>query len=476
MTWTLDDTWIVIIGMLCAGSCALLGNFLVLRRMSMMGDAISHAVLPGLVAAFWFTKSRSSFTMFAGAAVVGVLTAVFTQWVQSFGKVDRGASMGVVFTTLFAIGLIMLNIAIQEHKVDLDPGCVLYGMIDLAPLDTVHLGPVEVPRAAAVLGAVLLLNLTVVGLLYKEFKLSSFDPALATTLGINATFMHYLLMSLVAITTVASFEAIGSILVIAMLIVPAAAAFLMTERLGGMILVSIVIGSLSAALGHVAAIVVPPVFGFQDTTTAGMMATVAGLIFTGIMLLAPKQGIVMRVLDQRRLSRRIVREDILGLLYRVEEQAMPGSVARPDATGSPLPVLSTQGESVDRGTGSGLPVASSTPASALSALTLTQFNGALTHQQGAIRGGVHQLLRQGKLDQQRGAYALTGPGRDEARAMIRGHRLWESYLEQNLPLPVDHLHAPAEKLEHITDSAMRAKLAEATNDPAIDPQGRQVPR
>ncbi len=121
MNWTLDDTWIVIIGMLCAGSCALLGNFLVLRRMSMMGDAISHAVLPGLVAAFWFTGSRSSFTMFAGAAVVGVLTAVFTQWVQSFGKVDRGASMGVVFTTLFAIGLIMLNVAIQEHKVDLDP-------------------------------------------------------------------------------------------------------------------------------------------------------------------------------------------------------------------------------------------------------------------------------------------------------------------------------------------------------------------
>ncbi len=120
-TWNNQvDTWIVVIGVLCAGSCALLGNFLVLRRMSMMGDAISHAVLPGLAVAFLITGSRASPVMFVGAAIVGVLTALFTQWVHRFGEVDRGASMGVVFTTLFAIGLILI-VRAADH-VDLDPG------------------------------------------------------------------------------------------------------------------------------------------------------------------------------------------------------------------------------------------------------------------------------------------------------------------------------------------------------------------
>ena len=128
--WHLDG-WIVVAGMLCAMSCALLGNFLVLRRMSMMGDAISHAVLPGLAVAFLITGTRDSLPMFIGAAVVGVLTAVFTQWVNRFGKVEESASMGVVFTALFAIGLILIVRA--ADSVDLDPGCVLYGTISIAP-------------------------------------------------------------------------------------------------------------------------------------------------------------------------------------------------------------------------------------------------------------------------------------------------------------------------------------------------------
>ena len=124
MDWYAIDTWIVIVGMLAAVSCALLGNFLVLRQMSMMGDAISHAVLPGLAVAFLITGARASLAMFVGAAVVGVLTAVFTQWISRFGKVDQGASMGIVFTTLFALGLILI-VRAADH-VDLDAGCVLY--------------------------------------------------------------------------------------------------------------------------------------------------------------------------------------------------------------------------------------------------------------------------------------------------------------------------------------------------------------
>jgi len=278
MSWNFTDTWIVVTGALCAVACALPGCFLVLRRMSMMGDAISHAVLPGLALAFLFTGSRESLPMFAGAAVTGVLTALFTQWVNRFANVDRGAAMGVVFTTLFAIGLILI-VRAADH-VDLDPGCVLYGAIETsAPIV-----PGEIPRAAIVNGSVLLLNLGVIGVLYKELRLSAFDPALADTLGFSSNLLHYLLMTMVAITTVAAFESVGSIIVIAMLIVPAATAQLLTRRLLPMLLVASGVAVLSSVLGHLGALTVPRMFGFDGTTTSGMMAFAAGLLFTGAWL------------------------------------------------------------------------------------------------------------------------------------------------------------------------------------------------
>ncbi len=295
MNWYSIDTWIVIVGVLTAVSCAIPGNFLVLRKMSMMGDAIGHAVLPGLAIAFLLTHSRASFALFIGAALVGVLTAIFTQWISRFGHVDRGASMGIVFTTLFALGLLLI-VQAADH-VDLDPGCVLYGAIELTPLE-VSWRPalfgfeLEVPQAALVLSGVLLLNILFVVFFFKELRISSFDPELATTLGINAHLMHYLLMALVAITAIAAFEAVGSIIVIAMLIVPAATAHLLTDKLGPMVLISALLAALSAVLGHTGALIVPGWFGFESTSTAGMMAVMAGLIFALVFLFAPRYGMV----------------------------------------------------------------------------------------------------------------------------------------------------------------------------------------
>jgi len=305
MEWFAIDTWIVVVGVLAALACSLLGNFLVLRKMSMMGDAISHAVLPGLAIAFLITGARASFSMFLGAAIVGVLTAVFTQWISKFGNVDRGASMGIVFTTLFALGLLLIVQA--ADSVDLDPGCVLYGAIETTPLDVIWRPEffgvgLEVPRAAVVLAAVVLLNLAFVIGFFKELRISSFDPELATTMGINANLMHYLLMTLVAITTVAAFEAVGSIIVIAMLIVPAAAAHLLADRLVTMIVISGVLAMLSALLGHISALIVPGWFGFVDesgrslsTSTSGMMAVTAGFLFTLVLLFAPRYGVLSKL-------------------------------------------------------------------------------------------------------------------------------------------------------------------------------------
>jgi manganese/zinc/iron transport system permease protein len=294
MNWTTFDTWVVVVGALCAAACALPGCFLVLRKMSMMGDAISHAVLPGLAIAFLVTGSRASFPMFLGAAAAGVLTALFTQWISRFGNVDRGAAMGIVFTTLFAIGLLLIRRA-ADH-VDLDPGCVLYGAIELTPLDTLALAGLEVPRAALVNGGALLLNLLVLGALQKEFAIASFDPDLADTLGFRPQVLHYLLMTLVAVTTVAAFESVGSIIVIAMLVVPPATALLLTRNLRAMLLISVAAAVLSALLGHLAALAVPGWLGFASTTTSGMIAFASGLLFLLAWLLAPEEGLLARQL------------------------------------------------------------------------------------------------------------------------------------------------------------------------------------
>lgn len=435
LQWSGLDTWIVVTGALCAMSAALLGNFLVLRKMSMMGDAISHAVLPGLALAFMLTESRDSVAMLVGAAVVGVLTAVFTQWIHATGRVEQGASMGVVFTILFAIGLIL--IVRGAHAVDLDPGCVLYGAIEYTPLDRVSLAGWAVPRAAVTNGAMLLVNLLVVVLLYKELKISTFDPALATTLGINATVMHYLLMTLVAVTTVVAFESVGSILIIAMLIVPAAAAHVLTDRLGAMIVVSLLVAAASAGLGHLAAMTTPSWFGFpgEDTITAGMMAVVAGVLLAGAILLGPRHGVLSRLAHRAALARSIMREDLLGLLYRLDERRRPLPVA--DAPGLIRDVIGA---------------------------------GPLTR-----RLALHTLRRRGAIRIEDGRYTLTPAGREAARRLVRSHRLWETYLDQHLQVPSDHLHRPAEALEHITTADMREDLDREAARPSHDPHGKPIP-
>ncbi len=433
MEWSILDTWIVTAGLLCAVSCALLGNYLVLRKMSMMGDAISHAVLPGLAGAFLLTGSRSSIWMFIGAAGVGVLTAVCTRAVHRYGRVDEGASMGVVFTILFALGLIM--IVRGAHAVDLDPACVLYGAIELTPLDTVTLLGITMPRAVWVLTGLLSVNVLFVGACYKELKISSFDEDLATAQGFHAGLIHYALMTLVAITIVASFESVGSILVIAMLIVPPATAYLLTDRMFVMILLSLVIAAACAIGGHMGAVLIPPLWGYSDTSTASVMAVVAGLFFVLACLISPKHGMVRRVVNRCLLNLRISREDVLGLLYRMEELSRaPHERELPDIVKRVLGM------------------------------------GRLKR-----RMALRALERRGSIRRADGRILLTDSGRDHARHIIRAHRLWEVFLFKYLNLPVDRLHPAAERLEHITDARMRDLLAEDTGRPAQDPQGRDIP-
>jgi manganese/zinc/iron transport system permease protein len=293
---TSDDAWVMTAGVLCNVSCGLLGCYLVLRRMSLLGDAITHAILPGLALAFMITNSRHILPMMIGALVVGVLTAFLTQALSRWGKVPEDSSMGVVFTSLFALGVLMITVVAED--VDLDPGCVLYGDIGATPGYPLIIGDWEapVPRQVAILGVVLLVNLAAIGLFYKELKIVSFDPMLAVSMGINATLVHYGLMTLVAGTAVASFESVGSILVVAMLIAPPAAAHLLTDRLSVMLVLSAALGAIAAIAGYlVSAYVI-------DTPPAAMMAVIAGAEFALAVFFAPKYGVVSKRLQHQSLE------------------------------------------------------------------------------------------------------------------------------------------------------------------------------
>lgn len=281
----MNDMWIILIGALVACSCSILGCFLVLRKMSMIGDAISHSVLPGIVLAFLFSGSRDSLIMMVGAAAIGLLTVFLIQMFQNSG-VQSDASIGVVFTALFAIGVVLVSI--YTRQVDLDLDCVLYGEIAYAPWDTVQLAGYSLgPKAVWGVGFSLLLNILVIGLFYKQFKLCSFDPALAAALGIPVAFFHYLLMGLVSLSTVASFESVGAILVVGMIIVPAATAYLLTERLSRMIVISMIIGIISSAAGYYVAYLF-------DASIAGSMISVAGGIFAIVFLFSPTHGVMVK--------------------------------------------------------------------------------------------------------------------------------------------------------------------------------------
>ncbi|MBL4969884.1 metal ABC transporter permease [Bacillus halotolerans] len=266
------EAWIIVTGILVGVSCALIGTFLVLRRMAMLADAISHTVLLGIVGAFLVTKSLDGIPMFIGAAVSGLLTAFLVQLLHSKG-VQSDAAIGVVFTSLFAVGVILLSV--YGANVHLDIEHSLMGEIAFVPWNTITVFGVDIgPKAFWMLVVVLLFNITMVSVCYKEFKISSFDPQMALAIGIPVMLIHYLQMGMLSLTTVASFDSVGAILVVAMLIVPPAAAHLLTDRLLYMLIISAAIGGLSALLGYICAT-------WLNVSISGAMAAMTGVFYAG---------------------------------------------------------------------------------------------------------------------------------------------------------------------------------------------------
>ncbi|MGO4345064.1 iron ABC transporter [Paenibacillus sp. FSL A5-0031] len=289
----MSDFWILLTGALVASCCGILGVFLVLRKMAMIGDAISHSVMPGIVIAFLLSGSRDSLLMMFAALLCGLLTTFLIQMFQQSG-IQSDASIGVVFTALFAIGVVLVSL--YARQVHLDQDAILYGEIAYVHWNIWELGGVNMgPKAVWLLGTTLLIITSVIVLFYKQFKLCAFDPALAAAIGIPVAIFHYLLMGLVSMATVSSFESVGAILVVGLLIIPASTAYLLTDRLGLMIVLSVAAGVASTFIGYGAAVLL-------DASIAGCMVCAAALLFVIAFLFSPSHGIVIKKLRLRKLA------------------------------------------------------------------------------------------------------------------------------------------------------------------------------
>lgn len=417
--------WIILLtGALAASSCALLGTFLVLRQMSLLGDALSHAVLPGIAIAFFFTESRAILPMFLGAASFGLITTLLVESFHRRWNVPEDASIGIVFTALFALGVVLISA--YAGKVDLDQECVLYGEIAYTPWDILLWGDTDIgPRPIWILSSVLVLNLLFIALFYKELVIASFDPAMAISVGINATLVHYLLMGAVSITTVASFESVGAILVVALLIVPGAAAYLWSDRLSTILMTATFFGITSAIAGYYLA-------GIINSSIAGTIVVILGLIFSLSVFFAPRQGLLARFVHRALLSIKIAQDHMLLTMVRTAEV-----------------------DSEYRSMSSHL-------------LEQASVNSVVA------RIALNRLRSREFLQNTVTGLRLTEEGRKKGLRLLRSHRLWETYLNE-LGLQSDHVHEPADILEHYIDEQLQREIDDQVPDREFDPQGKEIP-
>jgi manganese/zinc/iron transport system permease protein len=268
----MDVFWILLIASLAAVNCSLLGAYLLMRKVTMLADAITHAVLPGIVIAFLLTGTKNPFIILIGAGSTGILASVLVAFLNKKIKLQADAAIGINFTWLFALGILLITLF--SKKVDLDPDCVLYGEVAYAPLHTwqTATGKNLGPRSLYTLGSILLLNLTFIIACYKELAIATFDPDFATSIGMNKNIWHYLLMIATAFTAIASFEVAGAILVVALFVVPTSIAYLLTNKLLHMLFLSILIGIVGSISGYFFA-------AWLNGSIAGAIVTLLGGFF-----------------------------------------------------------------------------------------------------------------------------------------------------------------------------------------------------
>ena len=285
------DLWILATASLVAAATSLVGVFLILRKQALIGDAISHSVLLGIVLAFLLTDSRSLPVMLGGAVIIGLVTAWLSDALHRVGKLQSDASIGIIFTLFFAVGVILVSL--YSSHIDLDQECVLYGEIAFIPFDNIYIGGLESgvnmgPRAFWGIGIVFIIVLLSIVIAFKRFEAVAFHPRLALSMGINVVFWHYFLMTLVSMTTVASFDAVGAILVVALLVIPASTAYLLARSLKGMLWLAFGYSQLAVIIGYAMA------YALDSSISASIAVSAGLLLMLTIAVIKTKQALTKK--------------------------------------------------------------------------------------------------------------------------------------------------------------------------------------
>lgn len=338
---------VVAVGAMVAAACALPGTFLVLRKLSMMSDAITHTVLLGIVIGFFMVGDLGSPWLIAGATAIGLLTVYLVELLKRSRRVAEDAAIGLVFPLLFSVAVILISRYAGDVHLDID--AVLLGEIALAPQERLAVAGYDLgPQALWLMGSIGAASAAFVGAFFKELKLATFDPGLAEALGFRPGALNLGLMALVSVTAVGAFDAVGSILVVALMIGPPAAALLLTNRLGAMVGIAVAIGVFSAPAGYLGA-------RQLDASIAGAMAAVIGLAFLAAFLFAPNRGMVAIARRHARQRWEFAQQMLTAHLFNHDgtpEQAVESRVGHIDAVLGWSPSFRT--EVVGRAAGRGL--------------------------------------------------------------------------------------------------------------------------
>ncbi|MBP7147523.1 MAG: metal ABC transporter permease [Acidobacteria bacterium] len=397
-----------------------LGCFAVLRRQSLLGDALAHAALPGVCVAFLLTGSKSPPVLLLGALAAGLAGGLAVLAVVRATRIKEDSALGVVLSVFFGLGIVLLTY-IQKLPLGNQSGLdkFLFGQAaTLMPADV---------RTMAVLGA---LALASVAAGYKEMKLVTFDRGFATSLGLPVRAVELALTLLLVVAVVVGLQTVGVVLMVATLVTPAAAARQWTERLGSMLLLAALIGATAGASGALASASAPRL------PTGPVIVLVSSAVLVVSLLLAPRRGLIWGALRERSAAWRIRRENLLKDLYRFGEAA----------------------------------------GGQHSWVTWPALMGLRGQSGPQLQRLARRAARAGLVEIDGDALRLAPRGLAEAERIIRKHRLWEVYLARRLELPLDHVHRDAEAMEHALSDAAVEDIERLLGYPQVDPHGRNIPR
>tara|TARA_R110002096_G_scaffold100173_7_gene221999 strand:+ start:7869 stop:9302 length:1434 start_codon:yes stop_codon:yes gene_type:complete len=408
------------IGCLLIGACCgLLGSFIVVRRMALMGDMLSHAVLPGIVLGFLWNLKKDPILLLVGAIIAGLVAVGFVTALKRTTRLKQDASLGIVLGGFYAIGICLLSM-VQRMQTG-----------DKSGLSNILIG-----SAAAIsdsdlwlIGIVTAISAILIFIFFKELVVSSFDPAFAKSIGVPERGLHYLLMALLSFAVVISIQAVGVVLVSALLIIPAATATLLTHRFWLVVVLAVEFGMISAVGGAFTS------FLRSSLPTGPLMILVAATGFGLAFLCAPESGLIPRFVRRRAQSARIRRENSLKAIFHQ---------------------LESENFSAER-------------------VDIADLVNRRQREEEDVLREIQQLAKHGFVELTGESLRLTDTGWRKARQVVRNHRLWELYLTHAADIAPDHVHDDAEKIEHVLGEEVVRTLEARFGEEAIDPHGREVP-